>query len=150
MNIAIGCDTAAFGLKQVIMDYLTQNNYSFKDFGTFEAADQTEYPLVGEKVALAVQSGEYNRGILLCGTGIGMNITANKIPGISAAVCHDNYSAERARKSNNAQILCMGARVIGPELAKVVLKTWLDSEFVEGSSSPKIELLNRIDEKYKK
>lgn len=88
------------------------------------------------------------RGILLCGTGIGMAITANKVPGIRAAQCHDSYSAERAQKSNNTQIITLGARVIGPELAKTIVKTFLDSEFQGGASSQKVALISEIEAGY--
>ncbi|HTU02457.1 MAG TPA: RpiB/LacA/LacB family sugar-phosphate isomerase, partial [Candidatus Sulfotelmatobacter sp.] len=90
------------------------------------------------------------RGILMCGTGIGMAITANKVPGVRAATCHDTYSAERARKSNNAQILTMGARVIGPELAKTIVDAWLASEFEGGGSAPKVEKIMEYDEKFRR
>src|SRR5690606_2736485 len=97
-----------------------------KDFGTF-SSQPVDYPDVAEEVANAIVRGECERGILLCGTGLGMAIAANKVPGIRAATCHDVYSAERAQKSNNAQILTLGARVIGPELAKKVVSAWLES-----------------------
>ena len=97
------------------------------------------YPDVAVKVAEAVARGEYERGILVCGTGIGMAIAANKVPGIRAAVCHDPFSTERSRKSNNAQIMCMGERVIGVELAKYLVDIWLECEFAGGGSAPKVE-----------
>lgn len=99
-------------------------------------------------VSEAVASGAFDRGILTCGTGIGMAITANKVPGIHAAVCHDPFSAERARKSNNAQILCMGARVIGTELAKYLVGIWLHADFSGGGSTPKVERINEIERQY--
>ena len=118
MKIAIGCDEAAYSLKKIIIDHLSnRDDVELKDFGA-EAGEVVLYPDVAKVVAEAVASGEFERGILVCGTGIGMCITANKIPGIRAAVCHDPFSTERSRKSNNAQIMCMGERVIGPELAK--------------------------------
>jgi ribose 5-phosphate isomerase B len=104
---------------------------------------------VAERVALAVANDDFERGVLICGTGIGMAITACKVPGIRAALCHDVYSAERARKSNNAQILTMGARVIGTEHAKMIVDVWLKSDFDENSrSGPKVERMIEIDAKY--
>ncbi|TDT50351.1 ribose 5-phosphate isomerase B [Fonticella tunisiensis] len=149
MKIAIGCDSAAFQLKEVIEKYLSNLGYEYEDMGTNSPDDETHYPLIAEKVATSIADGRFERGILLCGTGIGMCITANKIPGVYAALCHDVYSAERARKSNNAQIITMGARVVGPELAKTILKAWLESEFTPGPSSPKVALVEEIDRKYR-
>jgi ribose 5-phosphate isomerase B len=97
-----------------------------------------------------VSKGEFERGILICGTGIGMAIVANKVPGVRAACCHDPYSAERARKSNNAQILTMGSQIVAPTLAHTLLDHWLDSEFAGGRSSPKVAKIDAIDEKYRR
>jgi len=149
MKIAIGCDIAAFDLKKVLIDHLKQNGFEYEDMGIFTAEDKTNYPIIAEKVGRAILDEGFDRGILLCGTGIGMCITANKIPGIYAALCHDCYSAERARKSNNAQIITMGSRVVGPELAKTILDAWLKSEFSEGRSSKNVSIVKQIDEKYK-
>ena len=149
MKIAIGCDNAAFELKNILKKYMEELGHEVKDFGIPSADDSTFYPNIAEIVAESVKKGESARGMLLCGTGIGMCITANKVPGIYAALCHDTFSAERSIKSNNAQIITMGARVIGPELPKVITKTWLDSEFIPGSSTPKINLVADIDKKYR-
>lgn len=149
MKIAIGCDDAAYNLKVELMKFLDSLGIEYQDFGA-GAGDTTLYPNVAEKVALAVSSGEFERGILTCGTGIGMCITANKVPGIRAAVCHDVFSAERSRKSNDAQIICFGERVIGVELAKSLLKTWLGCDFAGGGSTPKLEKMKEIDAKYSK
>ncbi|OBX06168.1 ribose 5-phosphate isomerase [Gallibacterium salpingitidis] len=147
MKIAIGCDEAAYNLKVELMKYLDTLGIEYDDFGA-KAGDVVLYPDVAEAVASAVAEGKYERAILTCGTGIGMCITANKIPGVRAAVCHDVFSAERARKSNNAQIICFGERVIGVELAKSILKTWLDCDFAGGGSTPKVAKINEIDQKY--
>ena len=112
------------------------------------AEEVTDYPDVGVALAEAVREGRFERGILICGTGIGMAITANKVPGVFAACCHDPYSAERARKSNDAQILTMGAQIVAPTLARVLVDHWLASEFAGGRSAPKVEKMRRIDEKY--
>jgi len=103
------------------------------------------YPDVAKKVAIAVKNGEFDRGILLCGTGIGMAIAANKIPGIRAAVCHDPFSTERARRSNNAQIMCLGERVVGIELAKYLVDIWLQCDFTGGGSTIKVERIREIE-----
>jgi ribose 5-phosphate isomerase B len=150
MRIAIGCDDAGEPLLRVVEDFLTQHaGVEIVDFSK-PVSERTEYyPDVAERVALAVANDDFERGVLICGTGIGMAITACKVPGIRAALCHDVYSAERARKSNNAQILTMGARVIGTEHAKMIVDVWLKSDFDENSrSGPKVERMIEIDAKY--
>jgi len=149
MNIALGADDAAVELKNVIKAYLEAQGIAVTDYGV-HSAEPSLYPDIAAEVAVAVAAHKHERGILLCGTGLGMAITANKIPGIRAATCHDTYSAERARKSNDAQILTMGARVIGPELAKTVVEAWLRSEFQGGGSTRKVERINEIEREYNK
>jgi ribose 5-phosphate isomerase B len=145
-ELVIGCDNAAVGLMKEIKEYLTTLGIPFLDLGVQSAEDDTPYPNVAEKVVDEIlQSDHKKEGILICGTGIGMNITANKHPGIYAAVCHDTYSAERARLSNNTNILCMGARVVGPELAKKIVKEWLDLEFQGGRSTQKVQIIEKIE-----
>lgn len=136
--IAIGADDAAIELKNVIVAFLQQRDIAVTDYLPDSTAGQTSYPDIAFQVAQAIKEGKHQRGILLCGTGIGMSIVANKVPGIRAAQCHDTYSAQRARKSNDAQIITLGARVIGPELAKTIVETWLLSEFEGGGSAPKV------------
>lgn len=148
MKLAIGCDEAAYKLKVAIERHLDEIGVEYEDFGA-EEGEVILYPDVAVKVAEAVAKGEYERGILVCGTGIGMAITANKVPGIRAAVCHDPFSAERARKSNDAQIMCMGERVIGEELAKCLVDIWLKCEFSGGGSAPKVERIKEYEEKYR-
>jgi len=149
MKIAIGCDEAAYELKSGIMSYLDDMGVEYYDFGTGRG-EKVLYPDVAQAVAQSIAEEKYDRGMLFCGTGIGMSITANKIPGIRAAVCHDPYSAERARKSNNAQILCMGSRVIGLELAKYLVNIWLNCEFAGGGSEAKVERITEIEKEYYK
>ncbi len=144
-KIGIGADDAALELKATLIERLEEKGYEVQDYGIKEYAD---YPDVAVEVAEAVARGEHDRAILCCGTGLGMSITANKVPGVRAAQCHDVYSAERARKSNNAQVLTMGQRVIGPEAAKTVLDAWLASEFAGGSSAKKVEKMEEIDRRY--
>ena len=150
MKIAIGCDEAAYQLKVALIEHLkNRDDIELKDFGA-NAGETILYPDVAKAVAEAVAAGEFERGILVCGTGIGMAITANKVPGIRAAVCHDPFSAERSRKSNNAQIMCMGERVIGVELAKYLLDIWLGCDFYGGGSTSKVNRIDEIDAMYHK
>jgi len=135
-KIAIGCDPNAAGLKEVVKQHLTDLGYEYEDYGS----DDPIYANVGIKVAEQVASGVHERGILICGTGIGMCITANKVSGIYAALCADAYSAERSIKSNNANIMTLGSQVTGSELAKSLVKIWMESEYVPGGrSQPKIQ-----------
>lgn len=145
--IAIGCDDAAIDLKECLKKHLESKGITFTDYGVDRNKEEL-YPDIAKRVCLAVKEGKHERGIILCGTGIGVNIVANKIPGIRAALCHDTFSAERARKSNNAQIITMGARVIGHELAKVILDRWLESEYTDGPSTPKINRINQIEKEF--
>lgn len=135
--IAIGADNAGADLKNALKRQLEQDPRvaEVRDFGVPDAGDDRAYPHVGLDVAEAVARGDARRGLLVCGTGIGMAITANKVPGIRATVAHDSYSVERSVLSNNCQVLTLGARVVGPELAKKLVDEWLDHEFDEGSAS---------------
>jgi ribose 5-phosphate isomerase B len=145
-TIVIGCDNAAVALKNIIKDYVKSLGFSVEDVGCFSAEDPTVYPVIAEKVCNEIQKSNFSKdGILICGTGIGMAMTANKCKGIRAAVCHDNFSAERAKLSNDANVLCMGERVIGPELAKKITKEWLSLHFVDGSSTPKVNAIKEIE-----
>ncbi len=148
-TIAIGCDEAAFDMKETIKAYMASLGHEVEDYGVYDTAPSL-YPDMAVKVAQSVAAGKHERGILICGTGIGMAITANKVPGIRAAQCHDVYSAERARKSNNAQIMTMGARVIGIELAKTIVSAWLNSEFQGGGSLQKVEKIMEYDTAFRK
>lgn len=152
MKIAIGSDHAGFELKMILIDYLNEQTLvaaEVDDLGTF-TPDPVDYPDIAEKVALKVAQKSCDRGILICGTGIGMAIAANKVPGVRAAQAHDVYSAQRARKSNDAQIITLGALVIGPELAKTIIAAWLPAEFAGGRSAPKVQKLIDLDERYHK
>jgi ribose 5-phosphate isomerase B len=150
MKIAIGCDEAAYNLKIELFEHLKNRpDIEITDFGA-NAGETILYPDVAKSVAEAVSKKLFDRGILVCGTGIGMAITANKVPGIRAAVCHDPFSTERSRKSNNAQIMCMGERVIGVQLAKYLVDIWLGCEFTEGSSSAKVHRIEEIEHEYLK
>ena len=142
--IAIGCDENGVELKDAIIVHLERRGYRVDDFGT-RAGVSDDYPDVAERVSLKVAEGEYDRAILICGTGLGMAIAANKVRGVRAASVTDPYSAERARKSNNAQVLCLGAQVIGLSLAELLVDHWLDSEFTGGRSTRKVDKLIDLD-----
>lgn len=148
-TIAVGCDEAAFRLKEAIRSYLEKKGLAVEDFGVYNT-DPSLYPDIAENVARSVAEGKHPQAILMCGTGIGMAITANKVPGIRAAVCHDVYSTQRARKSNDCQIMALGARVIGEELAKALVDTWLESSFEGGKSAEKVERIKEIEGHYAK
>jgi D-erythrulose 4-phosphate isomerase len=142
MKIAIGADSAGKPLLDVIEAHLAAK----KDLVVSNLSQSGFYADLSAKLAQTIVSGENERGILICGTGIGVSIAANKVPGIRAALTHDTYSAERAAKSNNAQIITMGARVIGPELAKSIVDAFLASEFdPNGPSAGNVDAINRLD-----
>ena len=143
-TIAIGCDHIVTDEKIYLADRLEQAGYKVLDCGTYSHT-RTHYPIYGKAVGEAVASGKADFGVALCGTGIGMCITANKFPGIRAAVGHDCFSAERSILSNNGNVLCFGARVIGPELAKKILREWITLEFQDGSSTPKVQAILDIE-----
>jgi ribose 5-phosphate isomerase B len=135
-KVAIGCDPNASELKKAIKKHLTDLGYEWEDYGS----DDPIYANVAIQVAEAVAAGRHDRGILICGTGIGVCIAANKVPGAYAALCSDPYSTERSRKSNNANIMTLGAQVMGVELAKTLVTLWMKSEYTPGGrSEPKIQ-----------
>lgn len=141
-KVALGCDPNAFELKEAIKKHLTDLGYEWEDYGS----DDPIYANVAIKVAEAVASGKHDRAILICGTGIGMCIAANKVPGAYAALCSDAYSTERSRKSNNANIMTLGAQVMGVELAKTLVTIWMNSEYVPGGrSEPKIQRIYQYE-----
>jgi RpiB/LacA/LacB family sugar-phosphate isomerase len=147
VKIALGADGAGKPLLDVVAAHLTTR----KDVVVTDLSTPGFYADVADRVASSVKSGEYDRAVLFCGTGIGVCISANKVPGIRAALTHDTYSAERAAKSNNAQIITMGARVIGPELAKSIVDAYLASEFdPNGPSAGNVEAIGKLDAKYAK
>ena len=145
MKIAVANDHGGLELKKALLKYLEEKGHEMIDCGTYDKSPVL-YPDIAVKTARKITSGEAERGILICGTGIGMAISANKVPGIRAAVCHDSFSTERSRKSNDAQIMCMGARVIGIELAKQLVDIWLKCEFAGGGSTAKVERINNNDQ----
>ena len=135
--IAIGSDHAGFPLKEEIRKYLDEKGIAYKDFGTY-STDRADYPKYGAIVAHAVASGEYEKGILVCGTGIGISIAANKVKGIRCALCHDVFSAKATRAHNDTNMLAMGQRVIGEGLALEIVKAWLDGQYEGGRHDQRI------------
>ena len=142
--IAVGSDDAGFHLKEAVKKYLEAEGHAVTDYGC-ETPDPVDYPDVALLVAKAVARGDHDRAILVCGTGIGMAITANKVPGVYASVAHDAYSAAKARTSNNTQVLTLGARVVAPELATTLVGIWLRSEFGGGASARKVGKIEKAE-----
>lgn len=151
MKLVIGADSAGKPLLDVIAKHLASKGVDVTDLSPASGSTPEFYANTAERVGLAITDKTFDRGILFCGTGIGVSISANKVPGIRAAQVHDTYSAERAAKSNNAQIITLGARVVGPELAKSIVDTWLASEFdPAGSSASNVDAIEKLDHKYTK
>ena len=149
MKVAVGSDHGGFLLKEKIKDSLESEGIAFKDFGTYDA-QSVDYPDFALKVACAVASGEWDKGILCCGTGIGVAITANKVPGIRAALCGDTFSARASREHNDANILTLGERVTGAGLALDIVKVWLTSEFAGGRHEKRVKKITEIERCYTK
>ncbi len=142
--IAIACDHAALEMKAEIEALLTARGLEYKDFGTC-TTDSCHYPLYGARAAQAVASGECDRGIVICGTGIGISLAANKVRGIRCALCSDPYSAKMTRAHNDANMLALGARVIGIELAKMIVEAWLDTPFEGGRHQTRVDMITAIE-----
>ena len=143
--IALGCDHGGFQLKQAVMKHLDELGLEYKDYGTYNE-ESCDYPVYGEAVANAIVKGECDRGIIICGTGIGISIAANKVDGIRAALCSDCFSAQMCREHNNAQILAMGARVLGQGLALKIVDTFLTTEFAGGRHERRVNRLMEIEQ----
>ena len=146
--ILIASDHYGLMLKNPIRDYLIEKGYEVKDLGV-DSEDPVLYPEIAIQLSEELVKNNYSRGILVCGTGVGMAIVANKVPGVRAAVIHDPYSAERARASNDAQVATLGSLVIGVNAAKKMIDIWLESEFGGGRSLPKVAMIKAMDEKRK-
>ena len=144
MRIAIDCDDAGLPLKQVLLGHLRAHGVEAVDLD-YLARHKADYPDIGHHLAKRAAAKEFDRGILICGTGLGMAIVANKVQGVFAGTCHDTFSAERLKKSNDANVLTLGARVIGPELAKAVVAAWVKSEFAGGGSTPKVQRMRELE-----
>jgi ribose 5-phosphate isomerase B len=147
LRIALACDHGGFHLKEEIKLFLQEQNYQFRDFGVNSDAS-VDYPDLVIPVAQGVMEGEFQRGILLCGTGIGISIVANKFPGIRAALCGDTFSARASREHNDANILVLGGRILGPGLAREITQIWLNTEFEGGRHVQRLDKIRALEEKY--
>jgi ribose 5-phosphate isomerase B len=146
MTIAIGCDHAGAELKRELIPLLDELHIGYVDYGT-DSSESVDYPDFGEKVSEAVASGNAERGILICGTGIGMSIVANKFPGVRASLCNDLFTARMSRLHNDANILVIGGRVVGKDLAREILKTWVSTPFEGGRHSRRLDKISRIEDR---
>lgn len=148
MRIAIGSDHAGFNLKNKIRDYLKKLGMECKDFGAYSMEPCDDYPYIAAAVGAAAASGGYQGGILICGTGVGMSIVVNKIPGVRAALCNELFSAKKSREHNNANILTIGSRMVGKELVKEIVSIWLTTEFMRGRHTQRVDKYRQIEKKY--
>lgn len=148
MRIAIGSDHAGYSLKTKFARYLEESGYDFRDFGVY-SSERCDYPDIGLAVAEAVAGGEFDRGVLVCGSGVGMSITANKVPGIRAALCNDLITATFSRSHNDSNVLAVGERVVNPETAIEILRVWLSTEFSgEERHIRRIRKISDIEKRY--
>ena len=149
MTIAIGCDHAGVELKQQIIALLKDLHIECIDYGT-DSTESVDYPDFGEKVSEAVSSGKIQKGILICGTGIGMSIVANKFPGVRASLCNELFTAKMSRLHNDANILVLGGRIVGKDLAKEIVKTWVSTPFEGERHRRRLEKISHIEDRLKK
>ena len=145
MKVGFGCDHTAIELKKILMDHLKEKGYECVDYGAYDPNVKVNYPEPGLKVAEAIMRGEVEKGVLLCGTGIGISITANKIPGIRAALCGDTFSAKATRAHNDTNMLAMGQRVIGEGLALEILNAWLHTDYEGGRHDQRIAKMMALE-----
>lgn len=148
MKIGIGNDHSALELKAEIIDFLKEKGHEVVDYGT-NSPESCDYPIYGEKVARAVAAGKVEKGILICGTGLGISLAANKVEGIRAVVCSEPFTAKMSRAHNDCNILAFGARVVGAELAKMIVDTWLNTEFEGGRHQRRVDLIMDIERRNK-
>lgn len=146
MKIGIGNDHTAFDLKNIIKAHLEGQGYEVVDYGSY-SSERCNYPEFGEKVARAIVAGEVELGVLICGTGVGISLAANKVKGIRAAVCSEPYTAQLVRRHNNAQIIAFGARVVGDEMAKMIVDEFLNAKFEGGRHQTRVDMIMDIEEK---
>ena len=149
MKLAIGSDHAGYALKELIYRTLLEEDWKITDFGTHNE-ESCDYPHYARKVGEAVAAGKYHRGILLCGTGIGISIAANKIPGIRCALVADCFSARASRQHNDSNVLALGGRTTGPEVALEIVRIWLKTDYEGGRHQRRVDLITKIEEKYNK
>ena len=144
MKIAIASDHTGVELKSEIIKYLNELGHTIDDFGT-NGKESIDYPIYGKKVADEVAKGKYDGGVLICGTGIGISLAANKVKGIRAAVCSEPYSAKLSKQHNNSNIIAFGARVVGLDLAKMIVKEWVEAKFEGGRHAKRVDLISKIE-----
>ena len=149
MKLAIGSDHVGFELKPLIIDYLEELGHEVTDFGPF-STERTDYPIYGKKVAEEVAAGHFDGGVLICGTGVGISISANKVRGIRAVVCSEPYSAKLSKEHNNTNIVAFGSRVVGSELAKMIVKEWLEAIYEGGRHAKRIEIITELETEQKR
>lgn len=147
MKIAIASDHVGLELKPIIVDYLKELGHEVEDFGPY-STERTDYPKYGKKVAEEVVGKRADAGILICGTGVGISISANKVKGIRAVVCSEPYTAQLSKQHNNTNILAFGSRVVGSELAKMIVKAWLDADFEGGRHENRVKMIGEIEDQY--
>jgi ribose 5-phosphate isomerase B len=147
MKIAIASDHVGLELKPIIIDYIKELGYEIEDFGP-SSSERTDYPKYGKTVAEYVANKKADAGILICGTGVGISIAANKVKGIRAVVCSEPYTAQLSKQHNNTNILAFGSRVIGSALAKMIVKAWLDAEFEGGRHGNRVNMISDIEDAY--
>lgn len=147
--IALGCDHGGYKLKESIKKHLEKQGICYKDFGTY-SEESVDYPKYALAVAESVKSGECENGILCCGTGVGISIVANKVPGIRAAVVGDCFTAQATKEHNNSNIICLGERVVGEGLALLIVDTWLTANFIGGRHETRLSQIEEIEKKYSK
>ena len=147
MRIGIGNDHTAVELKDIVKEHLQASGFEVVDFGV-GSGEKCDYPIPGRDVAEAIVEGKIDKGVLICGTGIGISLAANKVPGIRAAVCSEPYSAKMAALHNNAQIIAFGARVVGSEMAKMIVDTFFGTEFEGGRHQNRLDIIGEIEKKY--
>ena len=148
MKVGFGSDHAAIELKAVLIEHLKAKGYECVDYGAYSAKERVDYPLAGRTVAEAIRRGEVDRGVLVCGTGIGISIAANKVPGIRAGVCSDCFSARMIREHNHCQIIAMGQRVVGTELAKMIVDNYFETEELGGRHADRVDMITQIERDY--
>ena len=145
MKLAIGCDHTAVDLKKEIIEYVKSLGHEIDDLGPY-TDEKTDYPIYGQKVAKAVANKEYDGGILICGTGVGISIAANKVKGIRAVCCSEPYSAKLSKQHNDSNIVAFGARVVGSEMAKMIVKEWLDAEYEGSRHQRRVDMITEVEE----
>ncbi|MDI3316819.1 MAG: ribose 5-phosphate isomerase B [Bacillota bacterium] len=144
MKVALGADHGGFRLKEAVRHWLEQAGHQVVDFGT-DSEEACDYPDIARPVAEAVARGQVDRAVLVCGTGIGMSITANKVPGVRAALCHDAYTARLSREHNDANVLCLGGRVLGPGVAEEIVGIWMSASFAGGRHARRVAKVDELD-----